>query len=61
MSKHVTEHSTAGSQLGRAHRQLQHQDPGAKKRNEDHIPGVALHERKVDMDQLKPETLAKGQ
>ena len=31
----------------------------SKKRKEGHLPGLALHEGRVDMDQLKPETLGK--
>ena len=31
----------------------------SKQRKEGHLPGLALHEGRVDMDQLKPETLAK--
>ena len=31
----------------------------SKERKEGHLPGLALLEGRVDMDQLKPETLAK--
>lgn len=45
--KHGAEGFTEGSQLGRAHRQLQPWDAGAKKRNEDHpafpYTGEVLH------------------
>ena len=31
----------------------------SQERKEGHLPGLVLHEERVDMDQLKPETLAK--